>query len=194
MLSAVNVSFAPKYLADRSVGRHKARIVAQGFSQISGLDYSHTFSPVVKASTVLTVLSLAIVHKWDLHQLDVNNAFLNNSLDEPVYMEQPPGFHDARFPNHVCHLNKALYGLKQAPRAWFHRLRMFLLANAFVCSRADPSLFVFKSDASIIYLLLHVDDLILIGNQASVIHSFDDKLHLEFAIKDPRLIELFLWT
>jgi len=79
-----------------------------------------TFSPVVKASTVRIVLSLAVINKWKLHQLDVNNAFLHGNLGEPVFMEQPQGFRNPQLPNHVCRLNKAIYGLKQAPRAWFH--------------------------------------------------------------------------
>ncbi|GJW81891.1 retrovirus-related pol polyprotein from transposon TNT 1-94 [Tanacetum coccineum] len=148
-----------KYHADGSVERFKARVVAQGFTQIPGLDYSHTFSPVVKASTVRIVLSLAVLHRWRLHQLDVKNAFLHGHLNETVYMEQPPGFIDPQFPNHVCKLSKALYGLKQAPRAWFHRLSSFLLAHGFVCSRADTSLFVFTKDSCIMYLLFAIKDL-----------------------------------
>ncbi|KAM0019270.1 putative RNA-directed DNA polymerase [Helianthus debilis subsp. tardiflorus] len=117
--------FRIKYKSDGSIDRFKARLVAQGFSQIPGFDYSHTFSPVIKASTVRVVLSIAVTRKWCLHQLDVKNAFLNGNLTETVFMEQPQGFIDKRFPNHVCRLKKALYGLKQAPRAWFQRLSAF---------------------------------------------------------------------
>ncbi|XP_071727199.1 secreted RxLR effector protein 161-like [Rutidosis leptorrhynchoides] len=78
-------------------------------------------------------------------------------------MEQPPGFVSTRFPNHVCRLKKALYGLKQAPRAWFQRLSSFLVSLGFTCSRADTSLFVFKKDSNILYLLVYVDDIILTG-------------------------------
>ncbi|GKE98841.1 retrovirus-related pol polyprotein from transposon RE1 [Tanacetum coccineum] len=106
-----------KYNLDGTIKRYKARLVAQGCSQILGLDYCHTFSPVVKASTVRIVISLAVLHKWKLHQLDVKNAFLNGHLNETVFMEQPPGFLNHQYPNHVCKLSKALYGLKQAPRA-----------------------------------------------------------------------------
>ncbi|KAJ9556147.1 hypothetical protein OSB04_010761 [Centaurea solstitialis] len=161
--------YRTKFHSDGSVERYKARLVAQGFSQTPGLDYSHTFSPVVKASTVRVILSLAVINKWNLHQLDVNNAFLHGHLDECVYMEQPPGFAHPNFPHHVCKLNKALYGLKQAPRAWFHRLSTFLLANGFKGSRADTSLFVFKRDTCIMYMLVYVDDLILTGSDEKII-------------------------
>ncbi|GKE50333.1 retrovirus-related pol polyprotein from transposon TNT 1-94, partial [Tanacetum coccineum] len=174
------------------IERHKARLVAQGFSQIPSLDYSHTFSPVVKATTVRVVLSLAVIYGWKLHQLDVNNAFLHGHLTERVYMEQPPGFTDSRFPNHVCRLNKAIYGLKQAPRAWFQRLSSFLLQNGFTCSRSDPSLFVFIRESCIMYLLVYVDDLILTGNRDHIMVSFISRLHHEFAIKDLGELNYFL--
>ncbi|GJW06273.1 uncharacterized mitochondrial protein-like protein [Tanacetum coccineum] len=109
-----------------------------------------------------------------------------------VYMEQPPGFIDPQFPNHVCKLSKALYGLKQAPRAWFHRLSSFLLAHGFVCSRADTSLFVFTKDSCIMYFLVYVDDLILTGNNESLLTSFTTRLNQEFAIKDLGDLSYFL--
>nr|GEX99909.1 ribonuclease H-like domain-containing protein [Tanacetum cinerariifolium] len=98
-----------------------ARLVANGSSQQLGIDCDETFSPVVKPATIRTVLSLAVSRKWPIHQLDVKNAFLNGDLSEIVYMHQPPGFVDPRYPHHVCLLQKSLYGLKQAPRAWFQR-------------------------------------------------------------------------
>ena len=184
--------FRTKYHADGTVDRHKARLVAQGFSQVPGLDFSHTFSPVVKAATVRTVLTLAITNGWHLRQLDVNNAFLHGHLGDIVYMHQPPGFADARHPDYVCKLNKALYGLRQAPRAWFHRLSSFLLEQGFTCSRSDPSLFVFRRDACILYLLVYVDDLIITGSDDSVVSRFIAKLHAEFRIKDLGRLNYFL--
>ena len=78
--------FHTKYRSDGSIEHYKARLVAQGFSQIPGLDYSHTFSPVFKASTIWVVLSLVVIYNWTLHLLDVNNAFLHGHLNELVYM------------------------------------------------------------------------------------------------------------
>nr|GEV57641.1 ribonuclease H-like domain-containing protein [Tanacetum cinerariifolium] len=111
--------FKHKFHADGTLSRYKARLVANGSSQQLGVDFDETFSPVVKPATIYTVLNLVVSRKWPIHQLGVKNAFLNGDLSETVYMHQPPGFVDARFPNHVCRLQRSLYGLKQAPRAWF---------------------------------------------------------------------------
>lgn len=99
-----------------------------------------------------------------MHQLDVKNAFLHGVLSKPVFMAQPPGFVDQRFPNHVCQLKKVLYGLRQAPLAWFHRFSSFLLTMGFKGSRADSSLFIYHKGSMILYLLLYVDDIIVTGN------------------------------
>ncbi|XP_035837485.1 uncharacterized mitochondrial protein AtMg00810-like [Helianthus annuus] len=132
-------------------------------------------NPIVKASTVRVVLSLATIYRWSLCQLDVRNAFLNGNLTETVYMEQATGFIDARFPTHVCRLQNALYGLKQAPRA----------------CQADQSLY-FKTTKSITYLFVYVDDIIIIGSDSSLIKSFVTRLHKEFSIKDLGLLGYFL--
>lgn len=92
--------------------RYKARLCAKGFHQCAGIDFSETFSPVIKLVTIRVVLSIALANNWDLIQLDVNNAFLHGKLDVEVYMSQPLGYVDKSVPHHVCRLRKSIYGLK----------------------------------------------------------------------------------
>jgi hypothetical protein len=117
--------------ADGTIDRYKARLVAKGYKQGYGIDYEDTFSPVVKAATIRTVLAITVSRGWVLRQLDVKNAFLHGVLEEEVYMRQPPRFEDQNAPNYICKLGKALYGLKQAPRAWFSHLSSKLHALRF---------------------------------------------------------------
>ncbi|RVW50500.1 Retrovirus-related Pol polyprotein from transposon TNT 1-94 [Vitis vinifera] len=100
-----------------TIQKYKTRLVAKGFHQQAGFDFTETFSPVVKPSTIRVVFTIALSRNWAIKQLDVNNAFLNGDLQEEVFMQQPQGFIDEKNPNLVCRLHKALYGLKQAPRA-----------------------------------------------------------------------------
>jgi hypothetical protein len=107
---------------DGSVDRYKAQLVAKRFKHRHGIDYSDTFSPVVKPTTIHLVISLTVSRGWSLQQLDVHNTFLHGVLEEDVFMRQPLGYVDTSKSDYMCKLDKALYGLKQAPRAWYSRL------------------------------------------------------------------------
>ncbi|XP_070045888.1 uncharacterized protein [Nicotiana tomentosiformis] len=150
--------FHIKYKTDGSVDRFKVHLIAQGFSHQPGLDYTQTFAPVIKLSTMLLVISLALQNNWFMHQLDVSNAFLHGELDEDVYMHQPKGFEHPNFSHHMGKLNRAFYGLKQSLRAWFKRLATYLLDIGFKQSSADHSMLVFKFNDAIMILLIYMDD------------------------------------
>jgi len=81
--------------------RNKARLVAQGFSQIEGIDYGETYAPMARLESICILLAYVAHHDFKLQQMDVESAFLNGSLHELVYVKQPPGFEDPNFPNHV---------------------------------------------------------------------------------------------
>jgi hypothetical protein len=101
------------------VTRNKARLVAKGYSQVEGLDFDETYAPIARTESIRILLAYATYHGFKLYQMDVKSVFLNGPIKEEVYVEQPPGFEDSEYPNHVYKLSKALYGLKQAPRAWY---------------------------------------------------------------------------
>jgi hypothetical protein len=142
------------------VTRNKARLVAKGYAQVAGLDFEETFAPVARLESIPILLAYAAHHSFRLFQMDVKSAFLNGPIKEEVYMEQPPGFEDDRYPDHVFKLSKALYGLKQAPRAWYECLRDFLIANAFRVGKADPTLFTKTCDSDLFVCQIYVDDII----------------------------------
>jgi hypothetical protein len=107
------------------VTRNKARLVAKGYAQVAGLDFEETFAPVARLESIRILLAYASHHSFRLFQMDVKSAFLNGSIKEEVYVEQPPGFEDERYPDHVCKLSKALYGLKQAQEHGMNALETF---------------------------------------------------------------------
>ena len=124
-----------------NITRNKARLVAKYYNQEDGINYNETFTPVTRLEAIRMLLAFASYMDFKLNQMDVKSAFLNGFIQEEVYVEQPPGFENHEFSNHVYKLNKALYGLKQAPRAWHERLSTFLLDNEFTRGSVDATLF-----------------------------------------------------
>ncbi|KAL8098804.1 hypothetical protein AgCh_031505 [Apium graveolens] len=110
--------FRNKLDENGTVVRNKARLVAQGYTQMEGIDFDETYAPVARIESIRMLLAYACHKNFKVYQMDVKFAFLNGILGKEVYVKQPPGFEDATHPNHVYKLYKALYGLKQAPRAW----------------------------------------------------------------------------
>lgn len=180
-----------KFHADGTIERHKSRLVVLGNNQKEGLDYTETFSPVAKMTTVRIFLDVAAKMKHEIHQMDVHNAFLHGDLHDEVYIKMPLGFSN---PNdtRVCRLRKSLYGLKQAPRCWFAKLVDALLKYGFSQTHSDSSLFVYSRHNMSLRILVYVDDLIISGDSSQAINSFKAYLSTCFHMKDLGILKYFL--
>lgn len=183
--------YRTKFLSNGDVERLKSRLVVLGNHQQAGIDYTETFAPVAKMTTVRTFLAIAASKNWELHQMDVHNAFLHGDLDEEVYMKLPPGF-ESSDPNLVCRLRKSLYGLKQAPRCWFAKLVTALKEYGFLQSYSDYSLFTYTKTGIQINVLVYVDDIVISGNDSAALCAFKSYLSDCFKMKDLGPLKYFL--
>ena len=171
-----------KKLADGSIERFKARIVARGFMQVEGVDYNETFAPVAKFQSIRLILALTAQHDLELHQMDVKTAFLYGTLDEEVYMEQPEGYSQNRAL--VWKLNKSLYGLKQASRAWYRELDATLLVLGFVRTISDHSIYVRDDSHGLIIVGVYVDDLTIAARRLDTLTRFKEEMAKRYSMKD----------
>ncbi|CAH9116972.1 unnamed protein product, partial [Cuscuta epithymum] len=180
-----------KYKSDGTIDRYKARLVVCGNRQVQGIDYDETFAPVAKMVTVRTMLAIAASRDWEIHQMDVDNAFLHGDLHEEVYMHPPPGYSSSK-PGQVCRLLHSLYGLRQAPRCWFSKLTRALVNYGFHQPHADYSLFTLHRGGHILCILVYVDDLLITGSNRALISVFKTYLANIFPVKDLGHMKYFL--
>jgi hypothetical protein len=185
--------YITKYASDGSVERHKARLLSKGFSQVEGIDYNETFSPVAKMNSIFLVLALAASHKWEVHQMDVKDksTFLHGDFQEEIYMEQPSGYVQNDY-SLVCFLKKSLYGLKQAPQAWYSKMDIFLLDIDFSRCHFDPNVYTKKVGSHLIILFLYVDDLILTSSDPKILTHVKSNLKNKFEMTDLCYLNYFL--
>ena len=127
---------------------------------MEGVDFDESFAPVARLESLRILLSIACTMDFKLYQMNVKCAFLNEFLNEEVFVEQPKGFQDPHFPNHVLRLKKAVYEMKQAPRAWYDRLTNYLLDRGFQRGYIDRTLFVKKDENYLLVAQVYVDDIV----------------------------------
>ena len=184
--------FKTKLNADGSVNKHKARLLVKGYSQEPGIDYNDTFAPVSRLDTIKLLLILVAQTGWLVWQLDVKFAFLNGTLNEEIYSEQPKGFKEDITTNKVYLLEKDLYGLKQAIRAWYNKLDEYLLSLGFERSINESTLYLKRVVEHILIVSVYVDDLLIIGNQEKLVEKFKINMKNKFEMNELGSLPYFL--
>ncbi|KAL4582349.1 hypothetical protein LXL04_006896 [Taraxacum kok-saghyz] len=165
--------------------KYKARLVVKGFQQKEGIDFDEIFSPVVKMMSIRVVLGLVASLDLEIEQMDVKTSFLHGDLDEEIYMEQPEGFHVTKKEHLVCKLKKSLYGLKQAPRQWYKKFDSFMTSHEYKRTDADHCVYLKKfPDGKFVIILLYVDDMLIVGQDATMIDNLKKDLSKFFDMKD----------
>jgi hypothetical protein len=159
-------------------GRLKSRLVAKGFTQVFGIDFDETWSPVGRKASLKLLISFVIGNSWKWKQMDVDTAFLNSKLDEEIYMDQPKGFEDGS--ERVCHLLKSIYGLKQASRMWYNTLKDFLESAGLTRSRIDPCIYL----APGLIIFVYVDDIVIAAESDKKLRHISDQFKKRFMMKD----------
>ncbi len=183
--------FKIKHGVHGEVERYKAIVMARGFTQTYGVDYNETFALVAKFVSIHCILALAAIEDMEIHQMDVKITFLNGDLEKEIYMEQPEGF-TQKGEHLVCKLHKSLHGLKQSPRAWNQKLDVFLESIEFVRSDANFSVYVTQVGDVKFFIVMYVDDLILVCNNKDKILQVKEELSRKFKMKDLGDLHFFL--
>ncbi|GKD72927.1 retrotransposon protein, putative, ty1-copia subclass [Tanacetum coccineum] len=176
--------FKKKTNMDGIVHTYKARLVAKGFTQTYRVDYEQTFSPVADNRAIRNLIAIAAFYDYEIWQMDVKIAFLNGYLDEDIYMVQPEGFVDPKYPRKVCKLQRSIYDLKQASRSWNKRFDEEIKKFGFAQNLDEPCVYQKASRSNVTFLILYIDDIIFMGNHISSLQSVKSYLGKCFAMKD----------
>ena len=165
--------------------RYKARLVVNGFALKKDIDFDEIFSPIVKMTSIRTILSLVAVEDLHIEQSYVKTTFLHGNLEEQIYMQQPQGYEVKGKENLVCRLKKRLYGLKKAPRQWYFKFDKFMIEQGYIRCHSNHCVYLKRlENGSYIILLLYVDDMLVAGSNMQDINVLKNKLANSFVMKD----------
>ena len=184
--------FKNKTDEDGEVVRNKSRLVAQAYTQVKGIDFDESFAPIARLDSIRILLSIMCIMNFKLYQMDVKSAFLNGFLNEEVFVEQPKGFQDPHFMDHVLRLKKALYELKQALKAWYDLLTTYLLDHGFKRGQADRTLFVKRDEESLFVAQVYMDDIVFGSIIDHLAHEFSKEMKREFEMSMVGELNYFL--
>nr|GFB89130.1 putative ribonuclease H-like domain-containing protein [Tanacetum cinerariifolium] len=174
------------------VFRNEVRLVAQGHTQEEGIDYDEVFAPVARIKAIRLFLAYASFIGFTVYQMDVKSVFLYGTIDEEVYVMQPPGFQDPTFLAKVYKVEKAMYGLHQAPRAWYGTLSKYLLMNGFQRGTIDQTLFIRRQREDLILVQVYVDDIIFGSLNPQLCREFEALMHEKFQMSAMGDLNFFL--
>ncbi|GJY67266.1 putative ribonuclease H-like domain-containing protein [Tanacetum coccineum] len=167
-------------------------MVEQGYTYEEGFDYDEVFALVARIEAIRLFFAYASFMGFIEYQLDVKSAFLYGTIEEEVYVCQPPGFEDPHFPDKVYKVEKALYGLHQAPKAWYEKLSTYLIENGFRRGTIDKTLFIKKEKGDILLVHVYVDDIIFGSTKKSLCEEFEGLMQKRFQMSSMGELTFFL--
>nr|GEX53796.1 hypothetical protein [Tanacetum cinerariifolium] len=176
--------FKKKTDMDGNVHTYKARLVTKGFIQLYGVDYEETFSLFTDIRAIRILIAIAVFYDYEIWQMDVKTTFLNGYLNEDIYMVQPKGFVNPKHPRKVCKLQRSIYGLKQASRNWNKIFDEEIKRFRFTQNLDEPCVYQKASRSNVTFLILYVDDIIIMENHIPSLQSVKTYLGKCFAMKD----------
>nr|GEV87706.1 retrotransposon protein, putative, Ty1-copia subclass [Tanacetum cinerariifolium] len=176
--------FKKKIDMDGAIHTYKVHLVTKGYTQTLGIDYEETFSPIADIRAIRILIAIATHYNYEIWQMDVKTVFLNGYLSEEVYMEQPEGFVNPKYPNRVCKLKRSIYGLKQASRQWNKRFDDEIKKFSFTQNRDEPCVYLKAIWSNITFLILYVDDILIMGNNIPMLQDVKSYIRRCFAMKD----------
>ena len=174
---------------DGKLKTFKAKLLAKGYTQREGVGYEETFSLVSMLQSIQILISITAYFDYEIWNMDVKTTFLNGHLEESIFMDQPKGFVVNRQEQKVCKLLRSIYGLKQASRSWNQRFDEIIKTYGFIQNVDEPCVYKLINGNSVVFLILYVDDILLIGKNKLIAlsqASYIDKVFARFSMQNSK--------